>query len=192
MDDRTVSRVVASLIEVLEPSGESYAFGGAVALAAWSEPRATADVDVVLWIELSRLDRAIQLIESAGVALDWDAARAEAEERGMFVGWAGAVRVDVFVPSISFYEEAEHHRVRTRIAGHDTWVHSAEVLTVFKMLFFRPKDLLDVERILQIRGSGLDRDFVRRALVDMLGEDPRVAQWDALCDRNPVDGRGER
>ena len=46
-DLETVSAVVARLIDVLEPSGEVYAFGGALALAAWSEPRATADVDLV-------------------------------------------------------------------------------------------------------------------------------------------------
>jgi hypothetical protein len=59
MADATVSSVVARLINVLEPSGEVYAFGGAIALAAWSEPRATADVDVILWIGESELDRAV-------------------------------------------------------------------------------------------------------------------------------------
>lgn len=185
MGERTVSDVVAQLIDTLEPSGETYAFGGAVALAAWSEPRATADVDVVLWIEPSHIDDAIDLIESAGVELDRTAAHAEAEERGMFIGRADHVRVDVFVPSIPFYSEAEQRRVRTKIADRDTWVHSAEVLTVFKMLFFRPKDLLDVERILQVRSAAFDRGFVRNALVDMLGDDPRVTKWDEICTRNP-------
>jgi hypothetical protein len=53
----------------------------------------------------------------------------------MFAGRAGATRVDIFVPRIPFYEEAAKRRVRTPIAGRDTWVHSAEVLAVFKMLF---------------------------------------------------------
>jgi hypothetical protein len=48
MADETVTSVVLRLIDVLEASGETYAFGGAIALAAWSEPRATADVDVIL------------------------------------------------------------------------------------------------------------------------------------------------
>jgi hypothetical protein len=101
----------------------------------------------------------------------------------MFVGMSGAVRV--FVPSIPFYADAERRRVRTTIVGRSTWVHSAEVLTVFKLLFFRPKDLLDIERMLQIQGTAFDRGFVRHALVDMLDGDPRIEKWDAICARNP-------
>jgi hypothetical protein len=82
----SVSSVVARLIEVLEASGEIYAFGGAVALASWSEPRATADVDIVIWVEPSRVDRAIDLAEAAGVRLDREEARAAALERGLIVG----------------------------------------------------------------------------------------------------------
>jgi hypothetical protein len=186
MDSATITQVVVRLIDTLEASGEVYAFGGAIALATWSEPRATADVDVILWIDASRVDRAVALVQAAGVTVDEAAARAQVESRGMFVGMAGFVRVDVFVPSIPFYEEAKGRRVATTIAGRQTWVHSAEVLTVFKLLFFRPKDLLDIERMLQVQGANFDRAFVRRALVDMLDDDPRVAKWDAICARNPT------
>lgn len=185
----SVGEVVARLIDALEDSGIVYAFGGAVALAAWSEPRATADVDVVLWVDLEQLDVAFALLEGAGVAIDRRSARAAAEGRGMFTGQVGSVRVDAFVPSIGFYDEAEKRRVRTEIAGRQTWVHSAETLAVFKMLFFRPKDLLDVERMLAVRGGDFDRDFVRRALVDMLGEDERIGKWDEICTRVPVRSR---
>jgi hypothetical protein len=82
MADETVSSVVARLIDVLEPSGEVYAFGGAIALAAWFEPRATADVDVILWMEEAALDRAIALIQRAGVDVDPESARARAGARG--------------------------------------------------------------------------------------------------------------
>lgn len=186
MDD-SVESVVARLRDVLEASGEIYAFGGAIALAAWSEPRATADVDVILWIPLDEIDRAIDLIASAGVDVDRAAARAAAAQRGMFAGRVGATRVDVFVPSIPFYEEAATRRVRTRILARDTWVHSAEVLAVFKMLFFRPKDLIDIERMLVVRGSSFDRSFVRAALVEMLEEDERIAKWDEICARVPTE-----
>ncbi|MDD9944305.1 MAG: hypothetical protein OXU20_24895 [Myxococcales bacterium] len=188
MTDDTVSGVVVRLIEVLEASGEVYAFGGAIALAAWSEPRATADVDVVLWVrdEPEDIDRVIDLVGSAGVAIDRGTAHALVRSRGMFDGMAGVVRVDVFVPSIPFYVEAEARRVATTIAGKATWVHSAEVLSVFKLLFFRPKDLIDVERMLQVQGASFDRGFVHTALTEMLGEDDRITKWDELCQRNPV------
>jgi hypothetical protein len=186
MADDTITAVVGRLIDVLEPSGVTYAFGGAIALAAWSEPRATADVDVVLWIDAARCDHAVALIGSAGVEVEQEAARAQVASRGMFIGMSGPVRVDVFVPSIPFYDEAERRRVRTTIVGRATWVHSAEVLAVFKLLFFRPKDLLDIERMLQIQGTAFDRGFVREALVDMLETDPRIEKWDSICEKNPA------
>jgi hypothetical protein len=116
--DDSVTAVVERLRAVLEASHMPYAFGGAIALAAWSEPRATADVDVILWVDDDRIDDAIAVIQRAGVDVDVAAARAGARSRGMFAGRIGATRVDVFVPSIPFYEEAARRRVRTRIGEH--------------------------------------------------------------------------
>jgi hypothetical protein len=182
----SISTVVARLADVLEQSGETYAFGGAIALAAWSEPRATADVDVVIWVAQDRIEVAIELVRDAGAEVQAEQARQGALERGMFICRLGGVRVDVFVPSIPFYAEAATRRVRTTIAGRSTWVHSAEVLAVFKLLFFRAKDLVDVERMLQVRGVDFDRSFVRAALVDLLGEDERIERWDEICGRVPA------
>jgi hypothetical protein len=98
----------------------------------------------------------------------------------MFVGRLGEYRVDVFVPSVPFYDEALRRRVRSRIAGRDTWILSADTLAVFKMLFYRPKDVADVGRLLEIQ-RGLDTAFVRRWLIEMLGpDDERIATWDRL------------
>ena len=174
--------VVTALIDTLEPSGVEYAFGGAIALSAWSEPRATTDVDINLWISDEALPRAIELLHEAGVDIEENAARQSAQHRGMFVGKHGPYRVDVFVPSIPFYEKARATRRRIQLADRETWVLSAEALTVFKMLFFRAKDLVDIARLLEIAATHFDRDFVRNALVDVVGEDDeRVLKWDEIC-----------
>ncbi len=109
------------------------------------------------------------------------AARRTAEERGMFVVYSGEYRIDAFVPSVPFYTEARTRRQRVRLAERDTWVLSPESLAVFKMLFYRPKDLADVARLLDIQGKSFDAGFVRQWLVAMLGEaDERIATWDRL------------
>lgn len=184
MADETVREVVHRLLDVLEPSGTPYALGGALALAAWSEPRATADVDLILWLPEDRWSEAVALVQRAGVRLDAHVALRLARERGMFAGMVGPVRVDVFVPSIPFYDEALTRRVRTNILGRETWVHSAEVLAVFKLLFFRPKDLIDVERMLEVRGDAFDRGFVRAQIAELVGlDDARIAKWDEIAAR---------
>jgi hypothetical protein len=58
---------------------------------------------------------------------------------------------------------------------------SAEALAVFKLLFFRPKDIADLQRLIGVRGAALDVRYVRAHIAAMMGEDDeRVARWDAL------------
>lgn len=55
------------------------------------------------------------------------------------------------------------------------------------MLFFRPKDLIDIERMLSIQGAAFDRSFVRANIADMVGEDDaRVTKWDEITERVPL------
>ena len=97
----------------------------------------------------------------------------------MFIARLHGYRIDVFFPSVRFYDEALSRRVG--IAGRPAWTLSAEVLAVFKMLFFRPKDLVDVRRMIDIQGEVFGQSFVRKWLVDMVGEgDERTKRWDQL------------
>jgi hypothetical protein len=172
--------LVGALIDALEASRIPYAIGGAIALAAWSEPRATKDVDVTLFVPERVPDAAFEALENAGLEVSRDDARRNAEHRGMFVlRSADGYRIDVFVASIPFYEVAERRRKRVRLAGREAYVLDAESLAVFKMLFFRAKDMVDLTRLVELQS--LDVAFVRKMLVDMVGEDdPRVARWDEL------------
>lgn len=172
---------LASIIDRLEEAGMDYALGGAAAYSAWAEPRATRDIDLNLWVTPDQLDAAFDVLAGAGVRIERDTARKDIEERGMFLGRHGEYRVDVFLPSVPFYEEAARRRKRVRLAQRETWVLAPEVLAVFKMLFFRPKDIVDVQRLLEIQGERMDSGFVRRSLVAMLGEnDERIKSWDAI------------
>jgi len=52
---------------------------------------------------------------------------------------------------------------------------------VFKLMFFRRKDLADVEQIPRTQGAGFDHAWVRERLAEMYGSlDPRLSEWDAL------------
>jgi hypothetical protein len=178
--------VVTSLIDHLEASKVPYAFGGAIALSAWSEPRATTDVDLNLWVQDDELPGAVAILQRAGVSVDLAEAQRGARERGMFAAPHGSYRVDVFVPSVPFYDEALTRRLRVTLADRETWVLSPESLAVFKMLFFRPKDLVDLARLLEVQRPPVDAAFVRGWLVDMVGtDDPRIAKWDELTQDSP-------
>lgn len=80
-----------------------------------------------------------------------------------------------------FSWEAQRTRVRHAIDGTQVWFLSAEALSVFKLLFFRGKDVVDLERLVAVHGDALDVAYVRNQIVAMLGaDDPRVATWDRI------------
>src|SRR4029078_12891789 len=105
--------------------------------------------------------------------------RSEAASRGMFVGdWSG-MRVDVFTPRIPFSHEALRTRGKQDMRGLAVWFLAAEAVAIFKLLFFRTKDIADLQRLVAV--ADVDVPYVRRWMVDMMGEDdPRVAKWDEI------------
>jgi hypothetical protein len=168
--------------QALELQQIPYALGGALAYGVWALPRATKDVDLNLFVPPEGLGAALDALAGAGVAFDrGEAVRLSADE-GLFVGWVGACRVDVFTPSIAFSWEALKTRVAIEVGGSKAWFLSAEALSFFKMMFFRGKDIVDLERLISSMGRRLDALYVRRWLVNAMGEDDeRVRKWDELC-----------
>ena len=181
IDDSDAVDVGAHLGEALERAGHAYALGGALAYGMYGIPRATHDVDINVFVALDGLGPVLETLAAAGVALDPERALKEARQEGALIGRYGTMRIDVFVPSIPFSWEASRTRVKRTVAGHSLWFLSAEALAVFKLLFFRGKDLVDLERLVAVQGKKLDVAYVRKHLVDMMGEDDvRIAQWDQL------------
>jgi hypothetical protein len=183
-EGRSAAEASQRIADLFERESISYAIGGALALAVAGVPRGTADVDVNVFVETAELPRILGLLRSLGMEVDAEAALARAERDGMFIARWDGMRIDVFLPSIPFSREAERTRTRiTDVSGWSGWFLSAESLSVFKLLFFRGKDLVDLERLIAVRPD-LDRGYVRRAIVEMMGEDDeRVRRWDDLVAR---------
>ncbi len=179
----TAAEVARTIADGLDRHGLPYAIGGALALGFYAVPRATVDVDVNIFVAVGdELSRALAALRDVGFVADEDDAtmRARAAEEGQFRGNIDGLRVDVFVPSIPYYEEIAAHRRQVQLLGSPIWVLSAEDLVVLKMLFFRRKDLADVEAVLRDQASGFDRGYVKRKLEKLVGsDDPRL---NALAD----------
>jgi hypothetical protein len=182
--ERSAAEAGQRIADALEAAGMSYALGGALALAIAGVPRGTADVDVNVFVPEDRLADAIAVLSALGIEIDPTAAAARVQREGMFVGRWDGMRIDVFLPSIPFAHEAERTRIRvTDDAGWSGWFLSAEALAVFKLLFFRGKDVVDLERLVAVRPE-LDTGYVRRWIVDMMGDDDdRTRRWDDLVAR---------
>jgi hypothetical protein len=172
------------VVGALERAGLPYAVGGAMAYGLWSIPRATNDVDVNVFVDADRLEATLVALHAAGVRFDDAEARRGHADGGYFIGWLDHYRVDVFTPSVPFSWEAGRTRVRATVEDLDAWYLSAEATAVFKLMFFRGKDVVDLERLVATQRERLDHAYVRRWIVEMMGEDdPRTATWDDLVRR---------
>jgi len=164
------------LAAALDANNIPYAIGGAHAFGIWGDPRGTYDVDINLFVNHDELDHALDVIEAEDVELDREAARAADQSGDVIVGWHGDMRVDLFTPSIPFAWEAMEKAVRIRGPHGEAAFLSAESIAIFKLLFFRPKDLLDVEKLIEVQGNALDVGYIRSWIVDMMSEDDERTQ----------------
>jgi hypothetical protein len=179
--------VAGRLAAKLEARGQEYALGGAIALGYWGVPRGTVDVDLTVFLAPERPSECLWLLQEIGCEfLTTDATESLREHGFCSVKFAG-MRLDVFLPIIPFYEEARKRRKRLELTGQPIMVWDAESLAVFKMMFFRRKDLADVEQILRTQGASFDRLWVRQQLAGMYGTgDPRLSAWDELVSELPT------
>ena len=174
------------LARALDDAGVPYAIGGALAFGVWGDPRGTHDVDINLFIEHHALDDALNVLEGAGMTIDREAARVADRGGDVIVGWHSCMRVDLFTPNIPFAWEAKNRVVRVRGPAGEAAYLSAESIAVFKLMFFRPKDILDVQKLIEVQGDALDVRYVRDWIVRMMGEgDERTIELDRMTRRRP-------
>lgn len=182
--ERSAAEAAQQIAVALEQAGLPYAIGGALALAIAGVPRGTADVDLNVFVDEPRMSEVLSALAALGVVADAAEASARARSEGMFIARWDGMRIDVFLPSIDFSHEAERTRIRvTDDAGWSGWFLSAEALAVFKLLFFRGKDIVDLERLVAVRPE-LNRAYVREWIVRMMGDDDvRTRKWDEVVAR---------
>ena len=178
----TAVDVARQIADVLERHGLPYAIGGALALGFYAPPRATVDVDVNIFVDpAGDFDAILRALGSAGfvAAETLDTLRRQALAEGQFRGSVQGLRVDVFVPAIPYYARLEKRRREVILLDRPIWIVAPEDLAVLKLMFFRRKDLADVEAIYRDQGAALDRNQIRKTLLELVGdEDPRL---DALA-----------
>ncbi len=175
--------VAHRLAVVFEEDNVPYGFGGALALGVWGAPRATKDVDVSVFVARGELARVLDSLERAGAMVRREDAVRDVARIGLFQARVGRIVLDVFVSDHS-HAQAAASRIK-RVAGPGGALLafiSAEDLCIHKLLFGRPKDIVDLERLFAVRS--LDTTYVRSWVVQMIPvDDPRLAVLDDLEQR---------
>jgi hypothetical protein len=163
--DRTLDRV-------------PHAFGGALALAYWAEPRATIDIDLNVFVGADRADEVLDPLGVLGV--DVGGGLSTIERDGQVRVWWDTTPIDLFFAYDRFHAAADAAAVEVPFADGVIRVLSADHLAVCKAVFDRPKDWVDVESMLTL-GTALDTAEVLRWVGRIAGDDdPRYERIAAL------------
>ena len=161
---------VIAIHEALRAAKVPHAFGGALALAYYAEPRATIDIDLNVFLPVERWREAIEELGPLGVRitkLDENALL----RNGQCRLWWERNPVDLFFSYDPIHEEMRERIRRLPFADETLPFLSPEHLAVCKAMFNRPKDWLDIEQMVIASNPRLDLDDVETWLRRMVGAD---------------------
>jgi hypothetical protein len=161
----------------LDAAGIPHAIGGAIALGyCVLEPRGTRDVDVNVFVAPQRARDVFAAmpegVELSGVQLD------QAERDGQTRLKWGITPIDLFFSVLPFHDRAQAHVREVPFEGRTIPVLDCTGLAVFKAMFARSRDWVDVEAMVEARS--LDVDEAIRWVREMVGDDQRVQTLNAL------------
>ncbi|MBP87452.1 MAG: hypothetical protein CMJ64_12130 [Planctomycetaceae bacterium] len=177
--------VAKQLAAGLHAEGHDYSLGGALALGFWG----TVDVYLTIYLPPDRPSECVWVLQQLGCDVSASEAHHSIVEHGFCKVEYGGFRVDVFLPSIPFYATACDRRRAVQLEEQTVYVWDAGTLCVFKMMFFREKDSVDLREMLRVQGDKLDRNWVRDELVAIYGDrDLRISRWDELVGEMETSG----
>lgn len=169
-----VLAIHAALFEV------PHAFGGALALAYYAEPRATIDIDLNVFVPPTRFDDvAAPLIEIGATVHEPEIAELVRRDGQARVMW-DSTPIDLFFSYDAFHDAVAVARRIVPFAAGSISILSAEHLVVCKAVFNRPKDWVDIDAIID-DGTAMDAAEVLRWVGRISGdEDPRYVRAAAV------------
>lgn len=170
-DQPSLPKKVIAIHEALAEAKVPHAIGGALALAYYTTPRATIDVDVNVFVPAQRWQEVTGALASTGIGTD-DLDAVALERDGQCRLWWGDNAVDLFFAYDAIHEEMRNEVRRVPFAGVTLPILSPEHLAVCKAMFGRRKDWLDIEQML-VATDDLDLGEIERWLERMVGENDR-------------------
>lgn len=181
MPEISLPEKLVALDAALTSASIPHAFGGAIALAYYAEPRATIDIDCNVFFAPPHHAVVADALRPLGVDTSIDAGLVERDGQ-IRVQW-GRTPIDLF-----FAYDPVHDAMKgaiRKVPFGDTTVPilSPEFLVVCKVNFDRVKDWLDIEQVL-VAVDGFDAETVRHWVAHVAGrDDPRFIRFDKMAHR---------
>jgi len=176
----TLVEKIGALADAFTVAAVPHAFGGALALAyATEEPRGTRDIDVNVFVESAQVDAVFAALptEVRRTSADVDTVRRDEQVR---LFWDDTP-VDLFFSAGQAHHVAASRTRTVDFSGRRIAVLAPEDLTVFKMLFDRSKDWVDIEAMLE--SGTVDVEAAIASVTPLLGDDDRIERLRHLAAR---------
>lgn len=161
-----------------------HAFGGALALAYYAEPRATIDIDLNIFMGVARYDDVAVRLASLGVDSTATAVADTVKRDGQVRVFWDHTPIDLFFAYDPFHDAAARALATVPFADTTIPILAASHLVVCKVVFDRPKDWIDIDAVLAADDVDLDVAEVMRWVGRLAGDtDPRYERIAALLTR---------
>jgi hypothetical protein len=173
----TLPERVVALHRALAKQRIPHAFGGAIALAYWTQdPRGTSDIDLNVFVPAADSTVALEALP-AGVSRPDGTAEAIARD-GQIRLWWDETPIDLFFDYVPVHTDAARHSRDVPFAGTEIPILGPIELTGFKVMCDRTRDWADIEAM--VSANTVDLDAVRRQLHSLL--DPDDPRFDRLSE----------
>jgi hypothetical protein len=164
-------------------SAVPHAFGGALALAYYAEPRATIDIDLNVFVPPEQFDSVASPLVALGAPADDPEIELLVRQDGQARIMWEETPIDLFFSYDAFHEAAGAARHWVPFADSTIPILSADHLVVCKVIFNRPRDWVDIEAMLTAE-TDINPAEVLRWVGRIAGdEDPRYDRIAALLIR---------
>ena len=177
--DEKLLAIERALVE----AGIPHAFGGANALAYYATPRATADIDLNIFLPATRAALVLGVLGALGVSVGEERiAKAIAKEEQVRLFWDNTP-IDLFFLYDDLHTSSMERRRVVEFGDEKIHVLSAEDLITYKVIFDREKDWRDIAEVVFASNDPLDIDYVRGWLRRIFpDDDPRLARLDRVVE----------
>ena len=166
---------VMGIAQALEQAHIPYAFGGAIALAYYAAPRGTEDIDINVFLRVEEAGTCLEELERLGI--ERPAADRDIHDHQVVLSWE-RTPIHVFFSYDPFHDSCRARARQAAFAGGEIWILSAEDITIFKVIYDRPKDRAEVREVLLCMGEQMDVVYTIGWLERALGsEDVRVMRF---------------
>lgn len=142
----TLVNQLFAIDEALTAARLPHAFGGAIALAyCVQEPRGTRDLDVNVFTDASNAAAVLSALPAGVTVKEGDVQKAARD--GQVRVWWETTPIDLFLNNVPFHDRVAEGVIYVPLADRPIPVLNCMSLVVFKAMFNRGKDWVDIEAI---------------------------------------------